>query len=90
MTTTTDHSLSMDSPGVTTEHNRDSSPEFNSATFTLLRSIPEAPVECQVCVVGAGPAGLMLAANLTRFGVKIEIVDERSDPTPVGRYAQPY
>lgn len=53
--------------------------------LTMLRSMPEAPVECQVCVVGAGPAGLMLACNLGRFGVKVEVVDDRADQTPVGR-----
>jgi len=58
-------------------------------TLTLLRSMPEPPVECQVCVVGAGPAGLMLGANLTRCGVNVEVVDDRADQTPVGRYASP-
>jgi NADPH-dependent 2,4-dienoyl-CoA reductase/sulfur reductase-like enzyme len=53
--------------------------------LTLLRSMPEAPVECQVCVVGAGPAGLMLACNLGRWGVKVEVVDDRADQTTVGR-----
>jgi phenol 2-monooxygenase len=53
--------------------------------LTLLRSMPEAPLECQVCVVGAGPAGLMLACNLGRYGIKVEIVDDRADQTPVGR-----
>lgn len=53
--------------------------------LTMLRSMPEAPAECQVCVVGAGPAGLMLATNLARFGVKVLIVDDRADQTPVGR-----
>lgn len=53
--------------------------------LTLLRSMPEAALECQVCVVGAGPAGLMLGCNLGRFGVKVEIVDDRADQTPVGR-----
>ena len=53
--------------------------------LTVLRSMPEPPVECQVCVVGAGPAGLMLACNLGRFGVKVEVVDDRADQTPVGR-----
>jgi len=53
--------------------------------LTMLRSMPEAPVETQVCVVGAGPAGLMLACNLGRFGVKVEVVDDRADQTPVGR-----
>jgi phenol 2-monooxygenase (NADPH) len=54
-------------------------------TLTLLRSMPEPPLECQVCVVGAGPAGLMLAANLARCGVRVEVVDDRADQTPVGR-----
>lgn len=56
--------------------------------LTLLRSLPEAPLECQVCVVGAGPAGLMLACNLGRFGVKVEVVDDRADQTPVGRQVE--
>lgn len=54
-------------------------------TLTLLRSLPEPPIEAQVCVVGAGPAGLMLAANLGRFGIKVELIDDRADQTPVGR-----
>ncbi|KAF4490877.1 Phenol hydroxylase [Colletotrichum fructicola Nara gc5] len=54
-------------------------------TLTLLRSLPEPPIESQVCVVGAGPAGLMLAANLGRMGIKVEVIDDRADQTPVGR-----
>lgn len=52
-----------------------------------VEQIPDARdcVQCQVCVVGAGPAGLMLAANLTRFGIDVEVVDDRADQTPVGR-----
>lgn len=61
------------------------SPDHTADTLTLLRSLPEPPLECQVCIVGAGPAGLMLAANLTRFGVNVEVVDDRADQTPVGR-----
>ncbi len=53
--------------------------------LTMLRSLPVAPQVCQVCVVGAGPAGLILAANLTRMGIKAQVVDDRADPTPVGR-----
>jgi NADPH-dependent 2,4-dienoyl-CoA reductase/sulfur reductase-like enzyme len=54
--------------------------------LTLLRSMPEAPAECQVCVVGAGPAGLMLACNLSRWGIKALVIDDRADPTTAGRY----
>lgn len=59
--------------------------EACSERLTHLRSMPEIPLECQVCVVGAGPAGLMLGCNLGRFGVRVEIVDDRADQTPVGR-----
>lgn len=38
-----------------------------------------------VVVVGAGPAGLMLAANLVRFGIKTTILDDRPDKTATGR-----
>ncbi|KZT22964.1 hypothetical protein NEOLEDRAFT_1137332 [Neolentinus lepideus HHB14362 ss-1] len=38
-----------------------------------------------VVVVGAGPAGAMLGANLARFGVYIDVLDERSDKTSTGR-----
>ncbi|EFX04851.1 pentachlorophenol 4-monooxygenase [Grosmannia clavigera kw1407] len=38
-----------------------------------------------VCVVGAGPAGLMLAAVLSRLGIKTTVLDERPDRTAVGR-----
>ncbi|KAK7416283.1 hypothetical protein QQZ08_012057 [Neonectria magnoliae] len=38
-----------------------------------------------VCVVGAGPAGVMLSALLARFGLKVELLDERPDKTAVGR-----
>ncbi|KKA26740.1 hypothetical protein TD95_000883 [Thielaviopsis punctulata] len=54
-------------------------------TLSMLRSMPQPPILCQVCIVGAGPAGLMLASNLVRFGIKVEVVDDRYDQTPVGR-----
>jgi len=38
-----------------------------------------------VLVVGAGPAGLMLADNLVRFGIRTQIVDNRPDRTSTGR-----
>ncbi|KAF7556722.1 hypothetical protein G7Z17_g1211 [Cylindrodendrum hubeiense] len=38
-----------------------------------------------VCVVGAGPAGLMLGALVARFGLNVEVLDERPNQTSVGR-----
>ncbi|CBX95786.1 similar to FAD monooxygenase [Plenodomus lingam JN3] len=38
-----------------------------------------------VLVVGAGPAGLMLANNLVRYGIKARIIDDRPDRTATGR-----
>ncbi|KAK1572709.1 FAD binding domain-containing protein [Colletotrichum navitas] len=38
-----------------------------------------------VCVVGAGPAGLMLGTLLARFGQRVQVIDERPDQTTVGR-----
>ncbi|KAK4540024.1 hypothetical protein LTR36_009840 [Oleoguttula mirabilis] len=38
-----------------------------------------------VVVVGAGPAGLMLASNLARYGIKATVVDDRADKTSTGR-----
>ncbi|EME81722.1 uncharacterized protein MYCFIDRAFT_32111 [Pseudocercospora fijiensis CIRAD86] len=38
-----------------------------------------------VVVVGAGPAGLMLACNLVRFGIKTTVIDDRPDKTSTGR-----
>ncbi|TVY76161.1 3-hydroxybenzoate 4-monooxygenase, partial [Lachnellula suecica] len=38
-----------------------------------------------VVIAGAGPAGLMLASNLARYGIKPVVVDDRSDKTSTGR-----
>lgn len=43
------------------------------------------PERHDVCIVGAGPAGLMLGLTLARLGITPLILDERTDPTPVGR-----
>ncbi|MCU1390555.1 MAG: hypothetical protein JWL72_3893, partial [Ilumatobacteraceae bacterium] len=49
---------------------------------------PERPVrskldgvrhECEVVIVGAGPTGLMLAAELSMAGVDVVLVERRSD-----------
>lgn len=82
-------SPALDSPAVDVEHQlapvNEDDEEDAVADLTLLRSFPEPPTECQVCVVGAGPAGLMLAATLTRFGIAVHVIDDRADHTPVGR-----
>jgi 2-polyprenyl-6-methoxyphenol hydroxylase-like FAD-dependent oxidoreductase len=41
--------------------------------------------ETQVLVVGAGPVGLSLAADLVRRGVGVRIVDALSEPTDESR-----
>lgn len=43
------------------------------------------PERHDVCIVGAGPAGLMLGLTLARLGITPLILDERTDATPVGR-----
>ncbi|ODV94029.1 hypothetical protein PACTADRAFT_70383 [Pachysolen tannophilus NRRL Y-2460] len=42
-------------------------------------------LDTDVLVVGAGPAGLMLASLLARLGVKVMIVDDRATKTCTGR-----
>ncbi|KAL4811983.1 FAD binding domain-containing protein [Aspergillus spinulosporus] len=41
--------------------------------------------ETTVVIVGAGPSGLMLAVNLTRFGIPIVLLDDRPDKTSTGK-----
>ena len=38
------------------------------------------PMECDVLVVGAGPTGLILAAELRRRGVDVLLIDTREEP----------
>lgn len=45
----------------------------------------DATTVSSVLIVGAGPAGLMLATNLTRFGIDVEIIDDRPTKTSTGR-----
>jgi 2-polyprenyl-6-methoxyphenol hydroxylase-like FAD-dependent oxidoreductase len=40
---------------------------------------------CQVLIVGAGPTGLVLAAQLLTRGVRVRVVDKREGPAPHSR-----
>ena len=42
-------------------------------------------MQTDVLIVGAGPTGLALACQLTRFGVDFRIVDEKETTTPFSR-----
>lgn len=37
------------------------------------------PSEVDVLIIGAGPAGMMLALWMSRLGIKTRIVDKRTD-----------
>lgn len=41
--------------------------------------------ESKVLIVGAGPTGLMLAAQLARYGVPFRLIDQRAGPSPLSR-----
>ena len=43
-----------------------------------------APSECQVLVVGAGPTGLVLAAQLLARGIRTRIADKSNGPAREG------
>ncbi|KAF5004582.1 hypothetical protein FDECE_8912 [Fusarium decemcellulare] len=45
----------------------------------------EEPGVYDVCVVGAGPAGLMLSVIAAKLGLTVKVADERPDQTTVGR-----
>lgn len=59
------------------------SSSFSSLGFSILvRNINMASSsdsEVEVLIVGAGPAGLMLALWMSRLGIKTRIVDKRTD-----------
>ena len=40
---------------------------------------------CQVLIVGAGPTGLVLAAQLLTRGVRVRVIDKREGPAPHSR-----
>ena len=42
-------------------------------------------MDTDVLIVGAGPTGLMLAIQLARRGVRVEIVDRHSGPAQQSR-----
>ena len=45
----------------------------------MAESLPESNRDLDVLVVGAGPTGLTLAAQLARFGVRFRIIDKQLD-----------
>ncbi|KAI1339789.1 FAD binding domain-containing protein [Xylariaceae sp. FL0016] len=53
--------------------------DSRSSTFGVPATMASTTSEVDVLVVGAGPAGLMLALWLSRLGVKTRIVDKRTD-----------
>ncbi|KAF2806978.1 phenol 2-monooxygenase [Mytilinidion resinicola] len=73
------------SPGLKTESLRSVSTAASSMEVVPANGQPERPSFSDVVVVGAGPAGLMLADNLVRFGIKTEVVDNRPEMTSTGR-----
>ncbi|WP_017596484.1 FAD-dependent monooxygenase [Nocardiopsis potens] len=47
--------------------------------------MPESETALDVLVIGAGPSGLTLAADLARRGVRCRVVDRRPEPLPGAR-----
>ncbi len=45
-----------------------------------LPCLPSPAAPCDVLIVGAGPVGLTAAAELTRQGARVRIVDKRDGP----------
>ncbi|KAK8203724.1 FAD monooxygenase-like protein [Phyllosticta capitalensis] len=66
---------------------REGSVDILQADIPYLPNSSHGPThsKSEVLVVGAGPAGLMLADNLARFGIKVEIIDDRPERTLTGR-----
>ncbi|KAF2847605.1 FAD monooxygenase-like protein [Plenodomus tracheiphilus IPT5] len=56
-----------------------------ASQFSYTRDEDYSSFMSDVLVVGAGPAGLMLADNLVRYGIKTRIIDDRADRTATGR-----
>lgn len=74
-------------PGLTTDVESRSSGSSVEVTsqYSYTRDNDWGSFMSDVVVVGAGPAGLMLADNLVRYGIKTRIVDDRPDRTSTGR-----
>lgn len=47
-----------------------------------------APIDVLVC--GAGPAGLMAAVTLARYGVSLKIIDKRNEKVTIGQASGSY
>src|SRR5688572_1275299 len=43
------------------------------------------PTQCSVVIIGAGPSGLMMAAQLLRFGIQPIIIDSKTEITKESR-----
>ncbi|KAH7379142.1 FAD binding domain-containing protein [Phaeosphaeria sp. MPI-PUGE-AT-0046c] len=74
-------------PGLTTDVESRSSISSSevASQFSYTKDNDWGSFMSDVIVVGAGPAGLMLADNLVRYGIKTRIVDDRADRTSTGR-----
>lgn len=73
------------SPSLKAESIRSDSIDIIHADTAAVNGDEFRPSFSDVVVVGAGPSGLMLADNLVRFGIKVNIVDNRPDRTSTGR-----
>ncbi|KAJ4372001.1 hypothetical protein N0V83_003774 [Neocucurbitaria cava] len=73
-------------PGLLDTESRSSGASMDVASqFSYVKDEDYSSFMSDVLVVGAGPAGLMLADNLVRYGIKTRIIDDRPDRTSTGR-----